>query len=149
MSKNKQYNIKSNNLRDIQFQTRISTLLCLPDPHTVYRLQTLKVDVIHVTPLIPLEAYYLLLNVRSKSQIIPQENLKYKISSIYYALSSSVTCTTSIYYALVVVSRIQFISNLQQKIMHPSDCRKIHTHQRQLCANIIDNMQCSIRKKLP
>ena len=41
----------------------------LPDPK-------LKVYVILVAPLFPSEAYYLLLSVRSNSQIVPRENTK-------------------------------------------------------------------------
>ena len=36
---------------------------------------------IHVAPLFPLETYYLLLNVRSKSQIVPREYTKYPPST--------------------------------------------------------------------
>jgi hypothetical protein len=76
------------------------------------------------------------------------KNIKYPPAN--YALSGSVTCRTSIYYALVVASRIQFISNLQQKIMRPSGCRKIQTHTRQLCAQTMPtststNWDCELR----
>ena len=72
----------------------------------------LKVHAIHVAPPFPSETCYLLLNVRSK--ITSSSSGTYKISAIYYAL--------------VVVSRIQFISNLQLQIVRPAGCRKsIHT----------------------
>jgi hypothetical protein len=38
----------------------------------------LKVHAIHVAPRIPLEANYLLLNIRSKSQIVPRKNQSIK-----------------------------------------------------------------------